>query len=284
MRSCVKPVTVLLDNDNFWGYRLPADFCAEHEWGVKELKAAFGVAESVPTLGGPLGLDRYAATTAPEHVEFETYPETHRGILLVTRDDWWRFKERPEAGKLIDQAHKPRDLRVPNETGVEGAWNEHSFGLAVRGKQEVARLSRLHDAIRAADVAVWLGGGGPFGGQGLLVVVRSLVPAAVRTGLREAELDTAKLLKAAAETGIEEKILKSKKGRHGGKPFYALSPAWITKDHPKWKETNYRVMFWLNPADQYANNYGWFTVEELEKWCGGLGPIPKTAKETAAAR
>ena len=78
--------------------------------------------------------------------------------------------------------------------------------------------------------------------------------------------------RSAAATGIEEVLKKA------GKRYYALSPRWAasikgTKNGEV--ETKYGVVFWLNPCDQYKNNYGHFTVEELQQWAKGEGPIPK---------
>jgi hypothetical protein len=37
-------------------------------------------------------------------------------------------------------------------------------------------------------------------------------------------------------------------------------------------------MYFLNPMRQQENNFGWFTVEELEQWMEGKGPIPGKKK------
>jgi len=43
-------------------------------------------------------------------------------------------------------------------------------------------------------------------------------------------------------------------------------------------DTEHPVIFFLNPKDQVNNNHGWFTVEDLDKWISGTGPvIRKTA-------
>jgi hypothetical protein len=92
--------------------------------------------------------------------------------------------------------------------------------------------------------------------------------------MKQKDEDRINLHEAAKATGIEEKVCAALKSDFGGKPFYALSPSWKNKQN-----TKHKVVFWLNPTDQQKNNYGWFTVEELEQWIEGKGPIPMKKKK-----
>ena len=59
------------------------------------------------------------------------------------------------------------------------------------------------------------------------------------------------------------------KSSYGGRAYLCLSPQWISGD----RKSQHPVMYWLNPADQDKNNAGWFTVEELDQWIAGTGPV-----------
>jgi hypothetical protein len=106
--------------------------------------------------------------------------------------------------------------------------------------------------------------------------------------------DAEALKKAAKKTGIVQKIDKINKTaqdaekKKSGRPYsfgndpngyFALSPRWAF-DNEKDK-TKHPVMFWLNPQNQKDNNFGWYTVEELDQWINGEGPVPKEARVEA---
>ena len=53
------------ENNQFIGFGLGADFCAEHEWGIRGLKRCFGIAGTEPP-AGKLGLTARMISTLPE--------------------------------------------------------------------------------------------------------------------------------------------------------------------------------------------------------------------------
>jgi len=123
-------------------------------------------------------------------------------------------------------------------------------------------IEELYDAFHNLDVTISVGGGNVFENGGLHLVIKSRIPKETIDEVYQQDLDDLKLKKAASSTGIYEKLEKA------GKGFYALSPKW--KDEEK-KE----VIFWLNPQEQHANNFGWYTVSDLKDWIKGKGKIPK---------
>ena len=146
------------------------------------------------------------------------------------------------------------------------AWDEDEFALLVCGKDLVDKLQQVHEALKKGDAAIWLGGGGVFQRSGFCLAIYSLLPESVITQWKEYYEDQNRLKKASAETGIGGKLQKAKVG------YCALSPSWVFED--KKTSTKYSVIYWLNPIEQEMYNSGWFTVEELEQWIKGKGPIP----------
>jgi hypothetical protein len=156
---------------------------------------------------------------------------------------------------------------------VFGAWDECSF--AVRGweREGMAVVDMLNEAIADRDLSVWVGGASNVFARGGLVVVRhSMVPAEHSATFDEAVEDANRLQSAALGTGIEERLKSGLKNGIFGLPWFALSPRWRSDND---KSSAHPVIFWLNPSDQQRNNHGWFTVEELDGWIKGEGPIPK---------
>jgi hypothetical protein len=162
---------------------------------------------------------------------------------------------------------------------ITGAWDDSSF--AVRGYGEDGRkvVDLVQEGIETRDLVIWLTSDMDLGHGHLCIARRSLVPEALVHGYDEEIAGYRLLFAAAAATGIAKRLEAigplSALGRL--RPYYALSPAWIcpgdecTSAHP--------VRFFLNPTDQGSNNFGWFTVEELDEWIAGRGPVPKNPKE-----
>ena len=59
----------------------------------------------------------------------------------------------------------------------------------------------------------------------------------------------------------------------GGCRWYALSPRYTEAGE---------LLFYLNPHNQDAFNYGWFSAEDLSQWAEGYGPVVKEAKPAHA--
>lgn len=263
MRNCMTAPYFLNENGNFVGIHLPADFTAEHEWGIKDLKRQFGIPEYENT-DPPFGIERYKATQVPETYLYQE--QGNRTALGVIRYKFQLadtlFEHSKLKGSLYKVYKQPSDVSV-FDIESRGAWDEHSFGIVAEGKQAHKHLQTLDAAIKNCDVVLFLGGGLLFENAGLNVAIASAIPENLQKTVRETHQDTAKLYQAAKATGIYEMIPKN--------TYYALRPDWKLKD----KKSKHKVMFWLNPRDQRNNNYGWFTVEELDDWMYGRGPIPK---------
>lgn len=228
------------------GINLGADFTAEHEWGIKRIKSALGIPETVDRENA--GLAARTISSVPEGYLFYEKGATHSCLTF--------------APAYYVQGWENRELdSSPKE--IATAWDGESFGMVLKNTDSfVAFLDRLHDSFQKKDIAVWLGGAeGLIANAGLVIVVASAVPVEAREVMRKSDLSYLDLEDAVKATNIR-KILKEAE-----KDYYALSPRW--KD-----EEAGEVIYWLNPMDQRNNNFGWFTLQDLLDWAKGEGPIP----------
>ncbi len=170
-------------------------------------------------------------------------------------------------------------VRYSPNSVVTGAWDDSSF--AVRGWDDEGRriVDMLQEALETLDVAVWVSGDIDFGHGHFCVVRRSTLPDATVRAFDDDVAASRRLHDAAAATGIHERLAgigpMTPLGRM--RSYYALSPAWI--DAETARRSLHPVKFFLNPAEQDRNNFGWFTVEELDQWIAGQGPIPKNPRK-----
>lgn len=218
------------------GINFPADFVSEHEWGIKDLKTRFGIKSYKPQ-DGPIGLERFKATACP----IFSYKEINGRHVLIC-SSYHRGDD-----------YIPHDLR--GNSDLVGAWDEKSFGINAKEKNH---LDILCEAIRNCNIAITLR-------DGLSIYIADAIPKSIIDKWVEQDSDKKKLYEEFESSGIEKKLADA------GKKYFALMPRW--KDDKK--PSKYKICFWLNPNDQHLNNFGWYTVEELEQWIKEEGPIPK---------
>lgn len=259
---------------------LGADYCAEHEWGINDLRLMLGVDGAKPKYAQeevkykkPHGIERRRITN---HSLIRLYE--HKGQVLLMCEEPWitkRFEEHLEKDGPAKtwKEFRPRELSLWGDETLATAWDGGSFGVLAKGDDAV-RLRELHKEILAGNVAIWVGGtSNPFARGGLILAIVSNVPAEHLETMRAADEDAEKLKAASDATGIIDRL------KAAGKGFFACSPRWLEgtfKTVDGEKKSTYPVIYWLNPMEQHENHFGWFTVEDLDQWIKGEGPVPKT--------
>lgn len=246
---------VMKINGRVVGFNLGADFCAEHEWGIKGIKRKFGINED------KLGIDSRMINVVPNSLIYKdiTYEKMRCHLLVLVPyyyddDDLCINKEKLRSWELFSYGLE--------RVGIVTAWDEKSFAILVTDKYK-DELKDLYEAFINLDVAVDIAPSESFKNGGLKFYIKSRLPEETIQSIKNVDLDYIALQKAAEKTGIKKILEKA------GKKYFALSPRW--KDDNK-KE----VIFWLNPYYQNINNCGWFTVDDLKEWIDGKGKIPKS--------
>ena len=264
-----KGIIYLEDDKTFLGANLGADFTAEHEWGIQSLKSTYGIDDNAE------GIARKQVSRFPE--DRFLFGDIQLG---KSRGTWWGLvslrydtdrKYHPElTADLVDRC----ELHPYGDADIVGSWDEGSFGVLLKS-EEIA--NELHDAFRKCDVCIGLFNGeawNPFSRSGLGFAIASRLPDVVKQGWLESDRDARRLSKASEATGIADRL------KEAGLWYFALSPKWSTEIRETKRgemKTDHPVIYWLNPMDQDRNNCGWFTVEQLDQWIKGKGPIPKAA-------
>jgi hypothetical protein len=223
----------------FVGINLGSDFCAEHEWGFDITKRAFGIAPPETSFG----IDRRKVRRLPEEFVWLATPK-YQGFWLKS---WSEDKE-------------PRDVSFSGATLWTG-WSDGSFGAFSTDPDEQASLQSIYQAINGLDAALFLGGrSGLFDNPGFIIAMPSRMATEELQAMAKADREQYELKRDAERTGIEKRL------RDAGRRFFALSPR---------RKEDGSIVFWLNPFEQHLNNFGWYTVAELDAWIRGEGPIPK---------
>ena len=225
--------------DEICALDLGADYCAEHEQGIDRLLQ-------------DLGLE----TNNFQGIDSRIIKELDLSKLNF-------ITTKSKASLYFNKSIQKYTRKNPESLVCE--WDSRGFLIKTTTPEDCANLKLLHKAFLAKDLAIWIGGAGVFQNGGLILAIPSKVDEINKKTMLEADLDKAKLTKAAGDTGIYD-ILKS-----AGKSYLALSPAWKKDD----QVSKYEVVFWLNPWNSDSSNYGWFTVEDLISWSQNQGVIVK---------
>lgn len=261
---------------------LGADYCAEHEWGIKGLKRALGIVEpegfdarlsTVDSILEFLKLKKPAQVGVDARTMKSEYTPAHNldtdGYIVTsgygkTKKDhtMWAFAIMPEWRKERFDFNVRENYYNPEREELVGHWAEDDMCVFIEDREVIEDFV---EAFKKKDITIWLGGGGAFQNAGLVIAITSRLPEDFCKEQEEKDIDNFQLKQAAAKTGIHE-ILRKADCR-----YYALSPRWAD-------ESKTKVKFWLNPQEQHKYNCGWYGVDELKLWAKGEGDIIKKAE------
>ena len=248
MRRGMNPEMICNEENEVIGISLDADFCSEHEWGIKGIKAALGIPLTCETEDS-LGIKARATTVFNEEDFF--FEQRDSGICLTF-----------ESHRYDKLGWNNRSLKLDDAKDVVAAWDKKSFGVVVSNKDQEFMLA-LYEAFGNMDVAIWKGSSEAFKSGGLYIFIVSRIPEDIKQQMFDSDLGYFRLKKATEATNIRE-ILKE-----AGKDFFALRPRWTDGNESKGLE------FFLNPKEQDKYNTGWFTLDELLEWAQDRGPVIK---------
>lgn len=237
----------LIQEEILLGVNLGADFTAEHEWGIAGIKQAFGI----PSGDKDWGIKRREITRVPSDFGWtKGAMAKSQGLYLVRHYD----------GKVPDFS-KDGELRTWSANTLACAWDDKTFGVFSTDAQEIEYLKSIYDAFKGGDGAIFMGGGGHvFQRSGLVLAIASRISQEFLNGWYEADKAAYLLDQEVEATGIRQ-LLKERKCS-----YFALSPR---------RADDGSIIYWLNPMEQHANNYGWFKLEDLQEWTDAKGKIPK---------
>lgn len=264
-----------------YGVFLAADYCGQHENGIVPLERMFAIDRSIPGIPGRTATRAVTQFTAINKTVRRETPESKKGRR--------RYVE--HSIQMLSVSHIFNEEMLiqrdfTESTDIIGAFADDAFAIAAYSDPAKVALDEIRHGIQTGDLMIMMGGGSknPFDRGGLVIARASKVPAEQAQVTLEADLEAIRLADAARATGIQEK-LDARPDQRGPFPlrrYFALAPAWTSPGLIKGRSTSHPVIFFLNPAEQSKNNHGWFTVEELEQWLDGKGPIPKVPAEAAA--
>jgi hypothetical protein len=293
MRKAIQDYGFLNYNDKFIGVSLGYDFCAEHEWGIKELKKIFGIPNKLTKKN--LGIKSRMITKIPESLKFKKdgydgavlwiayhslIDNGYQDELPMTLENYkknikWEIDWDKKRRKKWKEKYNEEYYREPKDSMIS-AWDSKSFGIAVYGKEEVKWLEKLYKEIKKKNIAITplnISGNNPFANASLSIIIVDTLPQSIIDVMYNVDKKQFDLIKYEKKIGMKKIIEKNKYVEYKKENYFtACTPYWINYENKRKRKlekkergTKYNIIYWINYSDD-DNNSGWYTVEEIKKW------------------
>jgi len=251
------------------------DHAAEHEWGIKGLRAKF------KTNDKKMGFEAYKiGENTLQSFELPQSGDLSCAVLVLTSQDFSDSSAEDKVRHVLNYMSRcPQGLE---ETDLKfkywPLWDGDNFALIMEDTPNSRLVYNMFiTAFRKKDIAFHLGGQiNPFAGTGLFITMYSRIPKEVIQNS----------LKQAKESQDMDKLMKSN-------PAYirlhVLQDQW-KKDHPNaatpWDyiflgnprfNNEGKLSLWLNPNHQDHLNANWIDEQDIQDWCDGkVGAVIKS--------
>ena len=295
MREATNDYNLIIDNDNFIGIALGYDFCAEHEWGIAELKQRFGIPEITKKT---LGIKNRSITICIDNLIFKKQTFKKRNFAILYTGTRWKSSNKkdpiPHNLENYKESILYHDEYNKTKDSIKTAWDGGSFGIGVMGEKEVKLLEDLYNAFLNKNIAITFINmlpKNPFSNLSLCVLIKDKIPQKFLDDMYNADKKYQDRIDYEKKIGMT-KLKKKNKGNsynnlygHQHGYYMACSAKWIDYDNKenckiKKKEyhTKYDIIYWINYSDD-NNNYGYFSVEEIRAWLKGKKKLIEIRKE-----
>lgn len=241
------------------GVVMCADYCAEHEWGIRDLRNRLG-------LDGSNGIDG-RRIWRPE----ELYLSVVNGrTFFGTRCHY------------TECAH--RDARVVD--GLTSEWDERDFLIsAPTGTDDARLLEEIGQAANDGQAFLQMySSSNPFGRGGLAIGLIDRIPQEQKDRLLAIDQQAEALaaawepVKQELDRLLDKPVLHQLHRKYASKydhqrklGYFYLGPKQL-EDRPV-EGSRYPFRLWLNPQEQQIYAHGWYTVEQIKQWARGEGPV-----------
>jgi len=264
------------------GLFLESDFCSEHEHGIPGVQGIMNIDK------GLVGID---GRTTGKSINYPSvlFGETSAYVWF------WIERYHNEEERTLKDLQSCREMGVNKHITNAAGWDEDSIGVWINKKTAPKELTSATQSIVQAltkkePLVIMLGGKtNPFGGGGLIVVTRAAIDLRPEINQRYLDADAAGKALAAVWEPIGKRLNLMMKTptfgkyqqRYHSESQYHRNEKYLSVCYlgPKEleatpvKDSIYPFQLWLNPDVQDLYASGWYTVEQIEQWIKGEGPV-----------
>lgn len=233
------------DKENLIGVNLSADFTAEHEWGVDDLRKSFKCDSRKKGLPGTR-ITKDASTV---------------GSVVKDGTTWFYITSyRPECHEIDEKSyvldwHTQEDEK--SKTKIKVGWDGRNFAVLADREDPIKRLKAF---FAKKDVFISLGGGHVFKNAGLVLVQASTFPKGALKETVKASMDHEDAKKALENSKGFKLLMKKQVEWRDKYPFSSETPWSYIALSP------HGDSYWLNPQAQKVLHWGGVTLQDVEDW------------------
>lgn len=272
MRQAYNDTEILYNDNTPIGLSFGSDFCAEHEWGISDIKRYLEVDSDLQDF------ERFRINNTNQVHYFE-----HKNIkgLILSPYLWYEFHNLNNT-KVLDHYFKALEQ---SDKDLIAFWNNSSFLLLTNSDSKAEDIKDIWKSVQKGCGIIGYKNEA-FGGAGLLIYRTDFMEDEWKI-IKENFEENLKILQEnkvqwAKETeGLYDALMTMNQkvtiGSYPSTPFYYLplpqaNKKW-TISEPKFLKENNKLKVWLNPTHQDLFRFGYYTSEDLWNWSIGRGPI-----------
>lgn len=274
----VEPVEV---NGEIIGFALSADFTAEHEQGIKEIKSSFNIDNTTVKEHVQNKLKNFVKKLTYKIPYKPSFSKNSQNLYIVkNKSNLFLCSKESYNGEKYEPKKLERFIYI-SDKDFAGSWDESEFAICAKNtKENLALFEMLIQAEKENDV--FIGFFPEVLRQGLLVIKGSKIPKETLDNYAASVQEMEKMYVEAFESKIFEILQKA------GKKWFYLEPKFYAGEkgfHSAYNDyPEGTLLFWLNPMDQQTNASGYFSIEELLHWAKNEGPVVERKKKELADR
>lgn len=268
MRRAYNDLGFIQEGGVFIGVSLGYDFCAEHEWGIEDIKRKL----NIPSLTRKtVGLkSRTMNVSKPENLFVYTEDGDITYLFVGQKYTW----DERCSDRIPSYVLKPIELKYIDEEKdmLITAWDGKEFGMMAKGAKEREMLKELHANILKNNMTITYINAfklSPFSRSSLCILISDRIKEEYVNQMKAADNEYLDLQEIKNKLDLEKKI----RPKFSDYSLHYCGPSFITHDskeelekRKKEKGTKHDVIYWLNSSDVY----GWFTVEQLQELANKL--------------
>jgi len=278
MRNSPKVETVEV-NGQVIGFALEADFTAEHEWGVDQMKREF----NIPTMKLKEHIEKKNSNILnrlfykiPLNIEHSHNAEDPHLYIIKNKEYLFLTMSNNYDGKKRTPKDLNRYYYMRKDREFGGAWDESEFMIVAKNTKENLEFFKM--LVKAElENDLFIGFYPDVLKQGLLILKYSGILEEDLLAYEESSKEAAVMLQLVHDSKIEKTI------KANGKGFHALRPMIVSEEGFKTAHNSYEsgtLMFFLNPQEQRKYASGWYSLAEIQEWAEkDSGPVIERKKK-----
>lgn len=283
MRRGMESKLIMDSKGAIFAFATGSDFCAEHEGGSREMQQFLCKGANENSMDATVeqlrkhNAQNILIKAVTGNKEF-TYPSLYKNKLINRNLDYIHFvegatKEQEPIYAIVFMARRKealplsayRELDSFYKSDVTGAWDEGSFGIAVKGEKLGKKLKAFYEKLVSGD-GVFCGTFFKTGdfekANGVMIALQSGMRPEHKTPIQEAQTEYEQTVRLKALSRVEEfRTLKESSGDRVRHPGY-IWPVW--RNGP-----DSEVVYAVNPdygSQKLIPYYGPYTFESLKDW------------------